>query len=391
MHTDVAIVGGGPAGAWAARSLASRGARVTMFDPSHPREKPCGGGVTGRALDLVGDAIDPALCPRTTIRSARFITTPVDHAGRARSDAVVALDADALIVASRAAFDAALVAAAQRAGATLARARVRDVIVEATGVRIETTSGTERADFVIGADGANSLVRRRVMQPFDRGRLSIATGLFAHGVTSDEIAIEFIDHPPGYIWSFPRPDHLAIGICAPADAGHSGHALRARTAEWIARNHLADGARLEPYSWPIPSLRTADFKSIQVAGDRWCLVGDAAGLVDPITREGIYFALASAEWAAESLVGGRGSQSYPAHLRDGMIGELAAAASLSARFFQPRFTALMIEALDESARIRRVMADLIAGRQRYATLRWRLLTTLEFGLALRALRSSGGL
>src|SRR5882724_535647 len=72
MTAEVAIVGAGPAGAWAAYVLARRGARVTIFDASHPREKPCGGGVTGRALALAADAIDPAAFPRTVIRSARF-------------------------------------------------------------------------------------------------------------------------------------------------------------------------------------------------------------------------------------------------------------------------------------------------------------------------------
>jgi hypothetical protein len=70
---DAAVVGAGPAGAWAAYTLARRGARVTIFDPSHPREKPCGGGVTGRALALVADAIDGAQFPQSVIRSARFV------------------------------------------------------------------------------------------------------------------------------------------------------------------------------------------------------------------------------------------------------------------------------------------------------------------------------
>src|SRR5258707_7433665 len=69
---DVAIIGAGPAGCRAAALLARAGARVTIFDPSHPREKPCGGGVTGRALALVADAIDDEALARTHIRSARF-------------------------------------------------------------------------------------------------------------------------------------------------------------------------------------------------------------------------------------------------------------------------------------------------------------------------------
>src|SRR5947199_9754865 len=83
--TDVAIVGAGPAGAWAAYSVARRGARVTIFDASHPREKPCGGGVTGRALALVAGAIGGVPLPASAIRHARF----VDSA--ARRSAVVPL------------------------------------------------------------------------------------------------------------------------------------------------------------------------------------------------------------------------------------------------------------------------------------------------------------
>ena len=106
-----------------------------------------------------------------------------------------------------------------------------------------TTTGRHRAAHVIGADGANGLVRRRVAGPFERGQLSIATGYFAHGVTSDEIVIEMTSRPAGYIWSFPRPDHLAIGICAQADAGITAESLRARTRDWITATRIAPAAR----------------------------------------------------------------------------------------------------------------------------------------------------
>ena len=112
MNPDVAIVGAGPAGARAAFVLARAGARVAIFDPSHPREKPCGGGVTGRALSLVADAIAPGASPATVVRSVRFT-------GGVGTDAasVPLPTADALVVASRAAFDRALLTAAEAAGA----------------------------------------------------------------------------------------------------------------------------------------------------------------------------------------------------------------------------------------------------------------------------------
>ena len=387
VHTDVAIVGAGPAGARAAYVLARHGARVTLFDRSHPREKPCGGGVTGRALALVADTFDPADCAASVIRSARFIDS------RRCQSAVVLLDdhgarvATALLVASRATFDAALLAAAERAGAVLDRSRVVNVTVDAGGARLETTNGRRRAGFVIGADGANSLVRRRVETAFRRDQLSIATGFFAHGVTSDEIVIELTSDPPGYIWSFPRPDHLAVGICAQADAGVTAEALRSRIAAWITATGIAGGGRLDPYSWPIPSLSARDFASLDLTGPRWGLVGDAAGLVDPITREGIYFALASGQWIADALIAGGSMSVYGSRVRDEAGSELGRAARLKAGFFRPAFIGLMMRALQQSAGIRSVMADLVAGRQPYATLKWRLVKTFEVGLAWRALRS----
>src|SRR5207247_7639693 len=186
----------------------------------------------------------------------------------------------------------------------------------ADGARIETGAGTRHADVVIGADGANSLVRRRVARPFARAQLSIATGFFAHGRTSEEIVIELVADPPGYLWSFPRPDHLAIGVCAQADAGATAEALRARTADWMSRTRLAGDARLEPYSWPIPSLDARGFGALDLARPGWALAGDAAGLVDPITREGIYFALVSGQWIAEALAANRFPADYTSRVRD---------------------------------------------------------------------------
>jgi geranylgeranyl reductase family protein len=391
---DIAIVGAGPAGARAAWVLARQGARVTIFDASHPREKPCGGGVTGRALALVADAIDANSCARTPIHSARFVHLrergasagqTFDRTGlTTRESATVDLERGALMVASRAEFDAALLHAAQQAGATLEPAQVTDVRVDEDGVTLATRRGHRRADVVIGADGANSLVRRRVARPFRRDQLSIATGFFAHGVTSTEIVIAFVADPPGYIWSFPRPGHLAIGICAEATAGHTSEALRARTAEWIRATGISRGARLEPYAWPIPSLAVRDANELTVSGSRWLLAGDAAGLVDPITREGIYFALASGQWAAESLLRDGFASTYASRV----VEEAGRELGFKAGFFRPAFLNVLMHALQRSVGVRAVMADLIAGRQGYADLKWRLLKTFEFGLAWRALTSS---
>jgi geranylgeranyl reductase family protein len=399
MNADVAVIGAGPAGSLAAHLLARGGARVVLFDPSHPREKPCGGGVTGRALEIVTRATG-LHCPAVRISTARFVHTSafasldLDHAAqRADSGSVVALPDRTLVVASRAAFDGALLTASCRAGATLVADRVRRVARAGDAFRIETASGAVyKTPHVIGADGANSLVRRSLAAAFRRDQLSIATGFFAHGVTSEEVVIELISDPPGYLWSFPRPDHLAVGICAQADAGVAAGALRARAGDWMRRLRLAPEARLEAYSWPIPSLSSDDFEALDPAGEGWSLVGDAAGLVDPITREGIFFALESARFSAEAILSGamRADRLYVDRVRREIAADLARAARLKAAFFRPGFIHLLISALADSENIRTVMADLVAGTQSYGTLKWRLVKTLEWRLAWQLIVAARG-
>jgi flavin-dependent dehydrogenase len=285
---------------------------------------------------------------------------------------------------ARRVFDEALLEAAVDAGAELVPAQVRSITTEANGWTLASGEHSVQADWLLGADGPNSFVRRTVLRAFPRGDLSIATGYYVHGCTSSRIAIAFEDDPAGYLWSFPRPDHLAVGICAQADESSPGVLLPV-VSRWIARN-VVDVVRLERYSWPIPSLTVAALRREQPSGPRWMLLGDAGGMVDPVTREGIYFALASGNAAADALQSGaQAARAYEHRIRDSIHPELIRAATLKNQFFNPRFTSLLIAALGASAAIRDVMTDLIAGAQPYRGLRRRLLGTREFRLAARLL------
>jgi geranylgeranyl reductase family protein len=377
-HHDIAIVGAGPAGCWAAVLLARQGARVALVDASHPREKPCGGAVTGRALAIVRDVIDPALVATVSIESAIFEY----GRRRARVDITVGeTTSTRLGIVSRRTFDGALLSAALGAGARVIAARATDVRRAGSGWVVSARSGNVEAGWLLGADGPNSLVRRRLARPFDRADLSIATGYYVHGITARDITIAFEDHPPGYLWSFPRPDHLAVGVCAQADVSSPGMLLPL-AKQWIQQRTQTGDAALERYSWPIPSLGATALQAERPAGAGWMLLGDAGGMVDPITREGIYFALSSAEAAAKSLLEADPARRYEERTRDVIYAELIRAARMKARFFRPHFSARLLRALEGSARIRAVMADLIAGQQSYRGLKRRLLGTMEFQLML---------
>jgi geranylgeranyl reductase family protein len=404
----VAVVGAGPAGAWTARLLARAGIAVIIFDGSHPREKPCGGGLTRRATELVTRELGafPAVAG-VAVRTATFESAAAsgDRAPR-RDRAAVALataaddGTPALLVVSRRAFDAALLESARQAGATFVPARVQTVDVGAKGVVITTSAGRWSADLLVGADGPNSLVRRRVAAPFSRGQLSVGAGCYVHGVSGDAIDIRWLPMPPGYLWSFPRPDHLAVGACAQATDLRGSGELKVQVHQWlrdtaIAREHGprpgARGVRLEPYSWPIPALNAVDLeKHLTVAGERWLLVGDAAGLVDPLTREGIYYALQSAELAATALIAddANPARRYRRDIADRLVPELARAARLKRGFFTPPISQAVVRALNRSRPIRQIMAGLVAGEQPYIGLKRRLAATGRVDLAIDLLLSS---
>jgi flavin-dependent dehydrogenase len=193
---------------------------------------------------------------------------------------------------------------------------------------------------------------------------------------------------PGYLWSFPRPDHLAVGVCARASDRASSSDLREQTLAWIRTHDLGGNPRLQQYAWPIPSIGFGNDGDQRAAGPHWMLLGDAAGLVDPLTREGIYYALLSGQWAAEALTSCSledAPRVYQERLDADIRPELVRAATLSRLFFTKAFSSLFVDGLEQSDAIRHVFADLVAGTQPYRGLRRRLLATRQWRLAGNAI------
>ena len=383
----IAIIGAGPAGAMAAIRLARAGASVTLFDPSHPREKPCGGGLTGRALSLISDIVSLESLPSVVISSA-CVEGEKQTASVALTSHGASSDSSLLVV-SRAVFDLALVDSAIRAGAHHIPERVIDVARVRHRLTVRTNRRELEFDQILGADGPSSVVRKTLARPFARADLSVAAGFFVHGTSGSSITVQTTAAQPGYLWSFPRPDHLAIGICAAADHHVTSGRLRAQAATWIAQHGLDRHTTLVPYAWPIPSIGHVRREEIALSGAGWMLLGDAAGLVDPLTREGIYYALLSGQWAAEALSGhegSRGARDYANRVLEELHPEFVRAARLSRLFFARAFSSLLVQALRESDAIREVFVDLVGGVQPYVGLRRRLVATREWMLAVRTIR-----
>jgi flavin-dependent dehydrogenase len=359
---NVAIVGAGPAGALLAWKLAGRGASVTIFDASHPREKPCGGGLTAKALALLPEA------PADDPLPARRIDRCVFESGQGER---VDLDLTRPVaIAARTDLDSWLLRRAVAAGAVHAAERV--VEVDADG-GLRTAARAATFDLVVGADGAGSLVRRRFVGATPPARLTMAAGWFATGAA--EMTVRFVPGLAGYLWLFPRLDHVGVGICAPLGAQPTRDLL-ARLRREAARSFpaLAD-EEAETYAHTIPS-PSADPASLrEIAGARWALVGDAAALADPITGEGIYYALRSALVLSEVLESG-GPLRYPERLLQDFGHELLRAAALHRRFYAEGFTRRMLAFASRSAAIRTVLGDLVLGDQGYAGLKHRLLRSL---------------
>ena len=360
---NVAVVGGGPAGALLAWRLAKDGAAVTVFDHSHPREKPCGGGFTARALALLPAAPADDPLPLRPVDRCRF-ESGTGHA------VDVAL-ARPVGIGSRRRVDEWLLRRALEAGARHVRERV--VAVEAGHVR--TRTGAEwRCDLVAGAEGANGVVRRTFVGPLSASRLAIAAGWYARGAS--EMVVRFTPGLAGYLWLFPRPDHVGVGICAPLGQLPTREMVARLEAE-VARAFPALAEEDPPrYAHLIPSPSTEAASILEAGGEGYALVGDAAAFADPITGEGLFFALRSALVLADTLREGGSPRAYAQRALEDFGRDLLKAAALRERFFAPGFTARMIAFARRSAAVRRVLADLVLGEQGYLTLKRRLLRTL---------------
>lgn len=295
---DLAVVGAGPAGAATAlRALQLRpDARVLLLDAAaFPRDKVCGDGVAPHVFALLDALGVPDLTGLGPPVSGLRVHSP---GGRL----VAARCARPSRVVPREVFDAALVDAAVARGAVLHRHRVRRVRMHPDRVVLDDRFA---ARVVVGADGANSVVRRAAGAPVvPAGAMALAVRGYARTcVDPDALVIAFAaTRPPAYAWSFPLPGggaNLGYGVFGSVAPGSRVDMLERLAAE-------LPGQDLDPATVRGHRLPLATGPRFQPDG-RVLLAGDAAALVNPVTGEGIFYAVVSGALAARAAALGAGA------------------------------------------------------------------------------------
>lgn len=404
---DLLVIGAGPAGSFAAERLARVGARVALFDGRPANEpKACGGGVTSKALKAWPQLAEAA--GRTVDEVEMF--SPEGARVRLKL-------AQPFAIYSRTALDSHLRERARSAGVEVFAERVTVSFDKKEGdawrVR-ERGGGREWTGRVlVAADGANSPVARRLAGALPNSEMEVAFGYRAPLPKSADVptVIAFLPGWVGYAWAFPRLDHVSFGIATTQDAfehrpldallwdfmlGYYAQREDPRAPLWsrAARGKSAGAgaetlrgsievrlrASVERYAARIPGLAPETFDTRRVGGDDWALLGDAAGFADPVTGEGIYYALRSAELFADCYLAGRVSD-YERLWRADFGRELQRASRMRGRFYGrflgAPFTSRMIDFARFHPGIRRTLRELVAGDQGYVG--------LKRTLALRAL------
>lgn len=388
---DLLIVGAGPAGSFAAESLAKGGARVALFDGRPEGEpKACGGGVTAKALKA---------WPQLLNAVGRTVNE-LDLYSPSSKKLHLELE-EPFAIYSRVAFDCYLRDRARDAGAQIISEKISTRKVKKTtdGWRVTTESGAAwTGSVLIGADGANSGIAKMLAGKLPPSDMEVAFGYRAP-LPSNESAptvVAFLPGWVGYAWAFPRPDHISFGIATTQDAfeheplddllwqfmvGYYVQCEGAKVKFWEVgrddakelRAHLESTA--ERYAARIPGLAAETWDRRTVCGDDWALLGDAAGFADPVTGEGIYYALRSAELLAQAYLSGDLS-SYEGKWRADFGAELRRAAQMRRRFYGNFWGAPFTERMIEFARghrgVKRVLGDLVAGEQGYTDLKKKL-------------------
>jgi geranylgeranyl reductase family protein len=286
---DAIVIGAGPAGSATAHRLAREGAAVLLLDKARfPRDKPCGGGLTGRALKNVPCSVDPVVEHVVDRIELRLRYGPTIERSSARP---------LVKMTQRRRLDLHLAEQAAAAGADFRDGvRVDGIELDDDGATVAVDGSRIRGGVLIGADGANGITARASGLAGDHDYGVGYEGNVRYGAADEaryrrRAVVELGEIPGGYGWVFPKGDHVNVGV---GGWRREGPNLR-RHLSRLCAEHGIDESTLESLRGHRLPLRRPN---AQLARGRALLVGDAAGLVDPLSGDGMYEAFVSARLGA---------------------------------------------------------------------------------------------
>lgn len=365
---DIVVVGGGPAGSAAAMTAARAGMRCGLLDKAEfPREKLCGGLITGRSERAIARIFDAALDPDVFLACD---TMRFKASSRVLSEF---RDAPRVHLTMRRDFDTWLRAKAVKAGAIPITGELRDVDEKHSVIHLRD-GRTLAFGVLIGADGVNSALARSLFgRAFDPATIGFGLEIEAPNSPKDTppvVEVDFDAAAWGYGWSFPKHHSTTIGV---GGISARNADMKARmTAYRALQGADAASARVKGQYLPFGDFRRQPGRGAVV------LAGDAAGLVDPITGEGIALAMESGELAARSAVAAMAKQqpaqaySIYRHAIRPLHRELAEARFWRRLIFSASLRPAFLSAFAGS-RLPPRFLDLLAGNTSYRDLRLDLL------------------
>jgi geranylgeranyl reductase family protein len=289
---DLIVVGAGPAGSSAARAAAMAGLDVLILEKEHfPRYKPCGGALSDRAISCLDFPLPDDICERT-VTSARvhFRDKIIEsHKGYRLSTLV-----------TRSRFDQFLLHKALEAGTNLVTHRVQEYKEKEDHVKVLTKTDEYRTRFLVISSGCQSCLKNSIQERAtkDQYYVSVVTE-----IEEDEEKIEERLHgsldfyfdavETGYGWIFPHKGYYSVGIGGEASRIEN---LKGTMLNFLRRTGFHGEHRLHGHKVPMGGINW------RIASTRVLLAGDSAGFVDPLTGEGMHYALRSGQIAAKAIL-----------------------------------------------------------------------------------------
>ncbi len=376
---DIAIVGAGVAGARLAALLAKAGFSVRLFDYRAPWEKPCGGGMTPKVFRYMPDLVKLKSKGRPH-RKIEFVFPGGKRSGLSLINPVITF--------SRMELGEIMIEDCQKAGVQFLREKVASLEREDGYWKVITDSGSHRADLVVGADGVTSTVRKAVGLGFESEDLYFTYGFVIPADVSLPLVIGFFKGVQGYAWVFPRKGGVSVGIAAKG-ADVKKDDMVERLSGFLKAEF--ENAGLDPPEtgqirpWLLPSLRPESFRKPLLHGEDWALIGDASGAADPITGEGMFYALQTADFLANAVESGD-LQIYGRSWTTMAKTTIAGGSAMAEKFYRTMNLRILNLLLDYSPSTRKTARELITGSIGYAGLRSRVLEE-RFIFPLEVVRS----